>query len=522
MAVARLRPIVADLTLALAFTAFALVLRWPLLQDVPRLTDETGEVRTALDIAFQGARPLVHNDAYRGPLWAYLLASVFSVLGPHPALPRVFAAVIGALTVGVTYLFGRAVAGRRAGVIAAALTATAFGPLAVFSHVAWSNHATPLFVLLAALFTYLGARPGRGRGVALVVAGGAWGLALHTHPAVVAPILGAGGWWVSAPERRARWRTPAPWLALGLFVATLTPMIWYNVQRPGATVTEAGATGQPLAMSGRPTELATRWLGLAGQLGRTAGAGPMVEPGDPIPDPLVAWTDRLRPLATWLYGAVFLAAWVWVAWRGPRLVACLAWATVLVLPLLTGNFVSLHDQRYIGLLVPLGAVAVGAWWADRWAVAGRPLRLALVVAALGLIVYPLLAVGAFYDREVAAGRTNQALNAVVQRLAATARASGQHVFVDKALGDVDLGGGGDPARAFVQQLTLAAVPNDRSDASEVRWFLHEDPRTTYWVIAGQAAADALGREFGLREWERGDGWWVLERPGQPAPVTPGP
>ncbi len=503
---------VAELALAGALSALALVIRLPLLTAVPQLTDETGEVATALAI-LDGARPLVHNDAYRGPVWAYLLAAALGVFGPHPDLPRAFAASLGALTVGATYLLGHAVAGRRAGLMAALLTATAFGPVVLHSHVAWSNHSTPLWVAAAALLMQLGAADGRGSAAALVASGGFWGLALQSHPSAVAPLLGAGAWWLASRDRRDRLRSPAPWLAMILFLAVLSPILVYNVRQPLASVREAGASGQPLAATLQPDVLAGRLVALAGQLGRTVGAGPLAELGDPAPNGLVAGTDGLRPMATLLYAAIWLAALVRAAWRGPRLVGWMGLATLLILPLLNRNYTSFHDQRYVGLLVPLGAVALGAWLSGLWARRLAAGRAALALAVGLLALYPLLAAGAFYSRELAAGRTNAPLTAVVTRMAAGAE-PGQHVLVDKALGDVDLGGGGDPARAFVQLLTLSGVANDRSRLDEMRWFLLNDTDTRFWLIVADSTATTLAHEFDLVPWEAGARWRVLERRGQ--------
>lgn len=493
----------------------ALVIRLPLLAEVPQMTDETGEVASALAI-LDGARPLVHNDAYRGPVWAYLLALALGTFGLHPDLPRGFAAILGALTVGATYLLARAVVGQRAALVAALLTATAFGPVVLFSHVAWSNHSTPLWVVLAAALLWWGAGDGRLSAAALVTSGGIWGLALQSHPSAVAPLVGAGAWWLAGRERRQRLRMPAPWLAVALLLIVLSPIFVYNIHQPLASVHEAGAAGQPLAATLHPADLARRLVELAGQLGRTTGAGPLSEPGDPVPDALVAGTDGLRPWATLLYAILWLVAFTRSAWRGPRLVGWMGLATVGILPLLNRNYTSFHDQRYIGVLVPLGAVAVGAWAAEGWGNRSAARR-GILAAAVGLLaLYPLVAASAFYSRELTAVRSNAPLAAVVTRLAATASGPGSHVLVDKELGDIDLGGGGDPARAFVQRLTLAGVANDRSRLDEMRWFLLNDVETTYWLIVGASAAATLEREFDLTPWEEGTGWRVLERRSQVA------
>jgi hypothetical protein len=503
----------ADLAIAGALTLLALLVRLPGLTEVPRLTDETAEVATALAIVSEGARPLVASDAYRGPAWAYLLAGALALFGAHPWLPRAFAAVLGALTVGATYLLGRALVDRRTGLVAALAVATAFAPVVLLSHVAWSNHSTPLWVLLAALATWRGRRPGRRGDLSLLAAGVLWGLALQSHPSALAPLLGAVGWWLAGADRRRRLRQPGPWLALAGCLATLSPMLLHNLRAPGASLGEAGASGQPLGLPAGPLDLVGRCLALLGQLGRALAAGPPAEPGDPTPGALVAATDALRGPVTWLAAGLYLAALARTAWRGPRLVAWLGGATLLVLPLVNRNYTSFHDQRYIGLLVPLCAVALGAWVSAAWAGAGASGRRVTAAATALVLAWPLLAVAAFQARETAAGRTNAPLSEVVVRLAQGRHERPTEVFVDKALRDVDLGGGGDPARAFAQLLTLSGVPNALSDTDELRWYLAQADRPPYWLILSPATAATLGREFPLLAWEQGEGWTVVERPG---------
>ena len=65
------------------------------LRDVPRLTDETDEVMRGLAIARAELLPLTNVDAYIGPLWNYLLALGFLIVGPSSLLPRVLTMLAG-------------------------------------------------------------------------------------------------------------------------------------------------------------------------------------------------------------------------------------------------------------------------------------------------------------------------------------------------------------------------------------------------------------------------------------------
>jgi 4-amino-4-deoxy-L-arabinose transferase-like glycosyltransferase len=600
----------------------ALALRWPHLQTIPRLTDEAGEVTTALQIAFEGARPLVHNDAYRGPAWAYGLAAPLALLGPRPGLPRDYALAIGLATVLAVYLLGRSLAGPRAGLAAGLLQATAFAPIALESHVAWSNHATPGMVTLAGLATWraLGmarvrvsgmpsldrdktssgsGQPDRDKALHwLLLAGLLWGLALQTHPSAVAPLAGAGLWFLAARERRALLRRPATWLAPIACLLVLSPMLVYNAQRfvdEGgiASMDEATDASQPVNRDFGPLALARNLVGLAGQLGRAAGAGRPDEPGEPVPGVLVAFTDAFRPLVTWLYAAILLAALAWATWLWARsagmdgarffrigqsgpgdpsvttefafttksadglgLVASMAWAGILILPLLNRNYQSFYDMRYLGFLLPLAFVALGSWAAsDResrdsagaaevagkagaksetrvgsgaWASAAVQARRWLLLASL--MLWSLLSVGAYYQREIAAGRTNQPMIEAADRLAQAWHEAGteaglgppQQIWIDKAMRPIKLEGGGDPVRAFDQLLALRSLPAELSDIDELRWFLSEDRTTLYWILAADSTAESLAAEgFPLESVQEAGGWRILVRqPSETLPSSP--
>lgn len=498
------RGILVDLALVLLLCLGALAVRWPMVHTIPRYTDETGEVATALAIAFDGARPLVHNDAYRGPFWAYMLGGVLALTGPAPGVPRLFTLALGVLTVGATYFFARALAGRAAGLVAGLLMATAFGPVVLGSHVAWSNHSTPLWTTLAALALWLGAGSSAGRRADawLILSGLLWGLALQTHPSVIALLPGALLWFVAAPYRRQRLRTPGPWIAAAVFVLALAPMIVYNVQNGLASVAEATKPSQPIVREIGPVVWLTNGVALAGQLGRAAGAGPSPEPSDARPIAVTAATDALRPVATWAYAFALLGALAWTGWRGPRLPACLAGSAVLILPLINDSYTNFYDSRYLAMLLPLAYAAVGAI-AGPWLAAAdrRPAARIGGAAVLGaLVLYPLVALAGFYIHEIYAGRTNYRLIAAADLIAAEDAGGGRTVLVDKGMRPLKLGGGGDPTRAFDELLTLRRVDHQLADIDKIRWFMLNDTAASIWIVAAGATAGQLvaeGQERGM-------------------------
>ncbi|MGE3271567.1 MAG: hypothetical protein AB7P40_22645, partial [Chloroflexota bacterium] len=208
-----------DLLLAGGLALLAFAVRWPYLWTIPRFTDETLEVLHSLAIVRDGARPLTNYDSYYGALYNYLVAAALAVSGQSPLAPRAVVLVAGILTVVATYALGLEVARRMAGfgtthqrlvgLLAAALLATNGPHVVVNSHIAWSNCLTPLFTTLAFWALLQSSRAdapsppfplsrarerGRGRDGhlhwLLPLAGLLLGLALQTHPLVVALLPG--------------------------------------------------------------------------------------------------------------------------------------------------------------------------------------------------------------------------------------------------------------------------------------------------------------------------------------------
>jgi 4-amino-4-deoxy-L-arabinose transferase-like glycosyltransferase len=171
----------------------ALALRAWRLQEVPAVTDESAEVMFAWDIAFAGARPLTHTDAYNGPLWPYLMAGALRVAGPGVELPRRFTLAFGVGAVLATWALAAFAVGRGATAVAGTVAGLVMGANAthalVGSRVAWSNSTTPFWTALATLALLHAVRsPARAWrwGGAGVLAG----LALNTHPSVAVYLAG--------------------------------------------------------------------------------------------------------------------------------------------------------------------------------------------------------------------------------------------------------------------------------------------------------------------------------------------
>jgi hypothetical protein len=139
----------------------------------------------------EGARPVFFpaNNG-REPLYIYILSLSVATFGRAPFGLRFASAVIGALTMPVTYLLGRALFNRRVGLLAMAICAVTFWPLAL-SRVSFRAGALPLFLGLAIALGWLGLS--RRKLLLAILGGAAYGLAFNTYTAArVTPLaLGA-------------------------------------------------------------------------------------------------------------------------------------------------------------------------------------------------------------------------------------------------------------------------------------------------------------------------------------------
>lgn len=128
-----------------------------------------------------GARPIFFpaNNG-REPAYIYLLSLSVAAFGRTPFGLRFASAVIGMLTIAVTYLLGRALFNRRVGVLAMWVCAITIWPVAL-SRVSFRAGALPFFLGLAIALGWLGAKK---RNLWLAIFGGvAYGLAFNTYTA---------------------------------------------------------------------------------------------------------------------------------------------------------------------------------------------------------------------------------------------------------------------------------------------------------------------------------------------------
>jgi 4-amino-4-deoxy-L-arabinose transferase-like glycosyltransferase len=230
-----------SILLPVSFFIGALAIRLPGLLYLPRFEDEGLEVLWALDIA-RGVRfPLTGSDDYYGPLFAYLVAGTFKVLGVNILWPRLLTAVFGALAVAATYVLGRVIAGPRVGIVGALVMLTSPILILTNSHYGWSSSLTPFFSIVTMTAVFVGVT--ERRPAMLGVGGLLAGLTLQTHPLTIVLLVSLAIWYLVQCPPREWLRRREMYAGLAGAIVGYAPMIWnlliasdavmFRVRQPG-------------------------------------------------------------------------------------------------------------------------------------------------------------------------------------------------------------------------------------------------------------------------------------------------
>jgi 4-amino-4-deoxy-L-arabinose transferase-like glycosyltransferase len=419
---------VRDLLIVGGLVGAAIVLRLPYLWDIPRLTDELQEILWALSIARGEILPLTAVDSYYGPLWSYLLAAVFRMVGISDWAPRLVATVLAAVTVGLTYLIGREITSRLAALIGAALMLTSGAHIIITSHTARSNSTTPLLLLLVVWTLLRAIRRNDGR--YLVAVGFLFALALQSHISVVAFAPGLA---VALLVGRPRLLI-SPWIAAALGAAILGygNMILWNVQNGFYSLIHAQHLQEGYT-DGRRTDLGMYLTNLQALL-------------QSLSRMLSGTIDIATSPSRFLYTLAAGLGLGVLAWRRMWLPLLFCTSAIFVLPYFNPRYGPILSGRYIVPLLPFGFIGIGAvleWLTDR--LPARALNRA--VLALIAVCFPLVHLVWYYQEVLADDRTNAPLYALANSAKALYQ-PGDLVYLDEVLEQEPLTGGGNDLKAL--------------------------------------------------------------------------
>ncbi|MFZ0545429.1 MAG: glycosyltransferase family 39 protein, partial [Candidatus Promineifilaceae bacterium] len=328
------------------------------------------------------------------PLYNYIVAGNMALIGKNLFALRLVNVFFGLLTIAAAYRWGQIAFGRRTAVLAAALLAVSFWPLAT-SREALRAGILPFLTACAILFFWLLIRRGMNR--RLYLAGFAVAVAATLHTYLAARVL-----WLIFPlfigylalfhrERfRTAWRPTLIGLVAG-FALTI-PMFLYVQRNPWADTRLEMLDGPlqnllsgnlgPIIKNASHALLAFFWPGYGDQfLAYNI-------PGRPLFDPI---------------SAVFFLVGLLVClrrWRKPAFALLLIWFGVGILPsLITGP--TANTTRNMGALAATYLLpAVGFVTAGKWAVNRLRLerRLVFGLAALWLTAVTLLTARDYFQR----------------------------------------------------------------------------------------------------------------------------
>jgi len=328
--------------------------------------------------------------AWRPPGYPVFLAGVYALFGPDPGAARWIQAVVDVGSVGLVFILGRRLFGRRAGLLAGLLAAVNLAPAAAPARIL--SETLFGFLLLAALGLLVEPRP-----VRATAAGAVLGLATLTR-GILLPFPPAVALWLWIREGRPR---SAALLLVG-FVVSLAPWTVRNAVELHALVPVSTQVGHTLYSSYHPPD---GWrFGLVAHDSVTAAALELPEPEASralvraTAESMARRPGRL-PRLELLKAVFFFAPFDWE-----------------ILP----RYGAFNPTYVLILVLAVGwlLTAPGVRRGDRVLAVWGPVAYFLVMALLfygsprfRLPVEPLLALpaGAFLDRRIAEGGVRRAL-----------------------------------------------------------------------------------------------------------------
>jgi 4-amino-4-deoxy-L-arabinose transferase-like glycosyltransferase len=420
-----------DGMIAIALTVIGALLRVPYLALVPTFGDEVMQTVQAMSIRPGEYMPLVGVDPYSGPFFPYLIAVIMRVLGATPVAPRIVVMVMGALTVGLTYLLGRELGLTRPwAALAGLLLAANPHHILVSSHYAGATLVLPLFTTALLVTLVLAAK--RESGAWLVAAGALVGLALQANPVTILMLPGAAVWFLAQRKAAIGLRTRWPYLAALAAILVYSPVIVHNVQTGLSGVDIAQTQRQYLwqtdpSLSTYAQNLARMMLQLCRQVGG------VLEGNEDV------WSLMGMPLvfSAW---AIAGLAYALVARKGFSLLTLSVGPHLLLMPWWSNYYgiiaaTHLTNQLTPPVLLAMSALAAGMW---RWAAerihrpeSRRAIAWVAGVVLTALALSPLVSLFQYYDHSVANDQTNAPYLAFADEFARLWH--GERVLLDDSL-----------------------------------------------------------------------------------------
>lgn len=303
----------------------------------------------------------------REPMFSYLVAGAYLVLGPGTLGIHLASTVVGVLTIPALYLAGsewfrlgrNGVRRQWGGILAALILALSFW------HLIWSRYGVrailiPLFFALTTFFLFRGFR--RGKTVDFLAAGILLGLGLYTYQlAQLLPLLFLLFLLIDFAARRSFNKKQWGFVLLVIATAVLIalPLAAYAYNHPGVF-------NQRVAGVFVLTDSAPAQEQLPDVLERVKATLLMfVYEGD------ASWTINLpgRPvfnpfLSFFLVVGLIIALW---HWRQPRYLFLLVWLALMIAPAILADKAPLSKRALGALPVAILFITIGILWPlDRW------------------------------------------------------------------------------------------------------------------------------------------------------------